>query len=131
MVFLYMSNEYKGKRIFFLYPHSVIEELAKELVRHEYEVYLIKDKDIMIELLKINQTSILYINIDEVLKEEEWEEYIQGIIKEPSLSNKVELGLLTYRRKEHLVQKYLLEVGTKCGCIEVDLKLKNTINIML
>ena len=126
-----MSSKPEGKKIFFLYPQSVIEELAKELVRHEYEVYLIKDRDIVLDLIRISQNSILYINIDEILKEEEWEEYINSILNNDDLNKKVDIGLLTYRRKEHLVQKYLLELGIKGGYIEIDLKIKNTLAILL
>lgn len=127
-----MEKDYKGKTIFFLYPLSIIEELAKELVRNEYEVYLINDKDVMKELLKIYDESILYVNIDESsLNEKGWEDYISKIQKDENLNNKVDIGLLTYRRKEHLIKKYLFDIGIKCGYVELNLKLLDTINIIM
>lgn len=127
-----MNEEYRGKTIFFLYPLSVIEELAKELVRNEFEVYLINDKDIMIELLKLYDKSILYINIDETsFNEKEWENYILNIKNDEVLNKKVDIGLLTYKRNEDLIRKYLFDIGIKCGYIELNLKLADTIDIML
>ncbi len=127
-----MDNEYKGKIIFFLYPHGIIEELAKELVRNEYEVYLIKDKEIMIELLKMNSDSILFINLDDMsLKEKDLDNYILKIQNDENLNKKVNIGLLTYKRKEHLIKKYLFDIGIKCGYVELNLKLYDTINIIL
>ncbi len=127
-----MNNEIIGRIIFFLYPLSIIEELAKELIRNEYEVYLINDKDIMIELLKIYDKSILYINIDEAsLNEKGWEKYILKIQKDENLNKKVDIGLLTYRRKENLIKKYLFDIGIKCGYVELNLKLSDTIYIIM
>ncbi len=127
-----MNNEYIGKIIFFLYPLSIIEELAKELVKNEYEVYLINDKNIMLELLKKHDDSILYINIDEAsMEEKDWEEYILNIVNDEQLNKKVNIGLLTHKKKEHLIKKYLFDIGIKCGYVELNLKLVNSINFIL
>ena len=86
----------------------------------------------MFELLKIYDDSILYINIDEIIfKDEDCEKYISKIIKDEELSKKVDIGILTYKRNENLTKKYLFDIGIKCGYIELNLKLANTIDIIL
>ena len=68
-----------GKKVFFLYPHSVIQnEMVIELIRNEYEIYLLFDHMKTVRLLEKYNDSILFINIDEGLMENEWEKYIKA-----------------------------------------------------
>ncbi|MBN2352833.1 MAG: PilZ domain-containing protein [Spirochaetales bacterium] len=113
-----------GRKVFFLYPHSIVRDLVKEIVRNEYEVYIVEDHDRLRPLLVKYGNPIVFINIEERLKEEEWEKYIKDIISNPS-TKEVGVGVLTYfDRSKALTEKYLLELGVNCGYI----RLKTDIN---
>ncbi|OQY36358.1 MAG: hypothetical protein B6229_10310 [Spirochaetaceae bacterium 4572_7] len=61
------SNQF-GKKIFFLYPHSVIKtDLIHSFIENEYEVYTIKDYLKVKPILKKFNDSIIFINIDDVI----------------------------------------------------------------
>jgi len=120
-----------GKKIFFLHPNQVIEEIARELVRHEYEIYLLYDEKSALELFKNYDNSILYIYIDEGLSEKDWEAYIRSIQANPELSKKVDIGVLTYKRKDEIGDILLSDIGIKCGYIQINLFSKESLNILL
>ncbi|MEA1911787.1 MAG: PilZ domain-containing protein, partial [Spirochaetota bacterium] len=64
-----MSESDNGKKIFFLYPQSVIQdELISFLLRNEYEVYFLNDHVKATKLFKRFSNSICFINIDDGLK---------------------------------------------------------------
>lgn len=110
-----------GKKIFFLYPHSVIEsDVLHDLIQNEYEIYTLKDHQKVKLLLKKYNDSILYINIDEYLSEIEWFEFISSITKNPDFQN-VQIGILTYNENEDLAKKYLLDLSVSCGFIQLKL----------
>ncbi len=54
-----MPNEL-GKKVIFLYPQSVIQEkLVTEIMKNEYEVYLLHDHEKNLRLIKKYNNSIL------------------------------------------------------------------------
>ena len=125
------SNGMAGKKVFILYPHSVIQEdLIYTLINHEYEVYLLKDHNRALKLLEKFNDSILFINIDERLDEEQWEEYIRGILRNPSLKD-VRIGILSYNNDEELKRKYLMDIGVPCGFIQLKLGIAQSTKIIL
>lgn len=74
------KRENLGKKVFFLYPHSVIQKDLVQLIAHyEYEVYLVNDHMKLKKLLREIGEAIVFINIDERLSTDEWEEYIVGL----------------------------------------------------
>lgn len=120
-----------GKKVFFLYPHSVIEsDLIDDLIRNEYEVYTLKDYKKVKLLLKKYHDSILFINIDEVLDEREWFEFSESIIKSEELKG-VQIGIVTYNENEELAQKYLMELFVPCGFIQLKLGKDQSRDIIL
>ena len=120
-----------GRKVFILYPHSVIQEdLIYTLINNEYEVYLIKDHNRALKLLEKFNDSIIFINIDDRLDEEEWEEYIRGIMRNPSLQD-VRIGILSYNNEAQLKQKYLMEIGVPCGFIQLKLGIAQSTKIIL
>jgi hypothetical protein len=113
-------NNY-GKKTFFLYPHSVIKkDLMQELIASEYEVYIINDYKRVKAILKHFKNSILFINIDENLKEQEWIDFIKVLIAEAPDTG-VQIGILTYNENDVLAQKYLMDIGVPCGFIQLNL----------
>lgn len=119
---------YSGKKVFFLYPHHFIQDMIKELVRNGYEAYLIFNQIKVFEILKKYNNSILFINIDEILKESEWEEYIKKIKSTPELKN-IHIGIITYLHKnKDIAEKYLIKIGIQCGFIVIETNLKKCRN---
>jgi len=120
-----------GKKVFFLYPHSVIQEdLIEHIVQNEFEVYLINNHERLIPVLKKYSSSILFINIDIRLKEPEWEQYIRRIMNNPETKD-VQIGILTYNDDKTLAQKYLMDLMIGGGYIQLKLGLKESTRIIL
>jgi hypothetical protein len=119
-----------GKKVFFLYPHSVIQEqLVQALVRHEFELYLLKNHNRAIRILQKFPDSILYINIDEGLKEPEWEDYVRKLMSNPDTKT-VRIGILSYNEDRALAEKYLMELAVPCGFIGLKLGLVESTQII-
>jgi hypothetical protein len=120
-----------GKKVFFLYPHSVIqEELIQHISLHEFEVYLVNDHVRLVRVLANYPNSILFVNIDERLKEEEWEKYISSLMKNEKTAG-VQIGILTYNEDRELAQKYLMDLMVTGGYIQLKLGLKESTRIIL
>lgn len=120
-----------GKKVFFLYPHSVIqEELINHIIQYEFEVYLINDHRKLMPLLEKYGNSILFINIDERLKEKEWEDYIRTIMHNEKTKG-VQIGILTYNEDKDLARKYLMDLMIPGGYIQLKLGLKESTKIIL
>jgi hypothetical protein len=126
-----MNTATNGRQVFFLYPPSVVQdELIWEVVRHEYEVYLLKDHRRARALLAKYPDSILFVNIDAELKEPQWEAYIRGIVGSDRYAD-VRVGILSYNSNEALARKYLMDVGVSAGFIKLSLGLQESIDIIL
>ncbi|NNM66444.1 MAG: PilZ domain-containing protein [Spirochaetales bacterium] len=121
----------EGKKVFFLYPPSVIQnEMVLEIVKNEYAVYLLHDHTKIFRLMALYPDSILFINLDEGLKEVEWE----ALIREMNTSSEtqgVRVGILTYNNSPELAQKYLMDLSVSCGFIKLSLGLKQSTEILL
>ncbi len=120
-----------GKKIFFLYPASVIkEELLFRLIEQEYEVYSIGDHQTCIKLLRKYPHSIVYANIDEVLDEHAWEAYLMGI-RSTKETEGVGIGVCSYNANEDLKKKFLMDVGVDCGFVRLKIGLEESTVILL
>jgi hypothetical protein len=121
----------QGKKIFLLYPHSVIhEEMLDILIMAGYETYTIKDEKRARKLLEKFPGSIMFINIDEGLKEQEWEAYIREVMGNPKTSDS-RLGIMSYNQDRNLMQKYLMDLTVPCGYIQLKLGLQESTRIIL
>jgi hypothetical protein len=72
----------------------------------------------------------MFINIDEGLKEPEWEAYIKDIKEKPETKD-TKIGILSYNTDQKLMQKYLMKVGVECGYVQLKLGVKESTRIML
>jgi hypothetical protein len=125
------SLETLGKKIFLLYPHSVIhEEMLDLLIMAGYETYTLLDEKKARKLLVKFPGSIMFINIDEGLKEKEWEAYIRGIQEDPQTRDS-RLGIMSYNQDRALMQKYLMELSIPCGYVQLKLGLQESTKIIL
>jgi hypothetical protein len=120
-----------GKKVFFLYPHSVIqEELIAQIVQNEFEIYLVNDHKRLKKLLEKYNDSIVFINIDERLKEDEWKKYVRDLLTNEATKN-VQVGILTYNENKELAQTYLMDIGVSAGYVQLKLGLKESSKIIL
>jgi len=125
------QSENYGKKVFFLYPHSVIQEdLVEHIVQNEFEVYLVNNHSRLLPVLKKFPGSILFINIDARLKESEWEEYVRTIMQTPETAS-TQIGILTYNDDKELAKKYLMDLMIPGGYIQLKLGLKESTKIIL
>ena len=120
-----------GKKVFFIYPNSVIQvEMVAELIKCEYEVYLIKDYDKALTIFHRYPESVVFINIDEGQEESQWEEYVQTIKNDPDMEA-VQVGIMTYNDDPELAQKYLMDIMVSGGFIKLSLGLKESTALVL
>jgi hypothetical protein len=97
---------------------------------NEYETYVLKDHERARRILKKFPGSIMFINIDEKLKEKEWETYIKGIQADKEIEEP-RLGILSYNTDRELMRKYLLDLSVPCGYIQLKLGVKESTRIIL
>ena len=120
-----------GKKVFFLYPPSVVkDELIKRLLEQEFEVYMLKDIATASTLLRRYPDSIVYINLDIGLPEYEWEKWIRALMENPVTKN-VGIGIVSYNSDDRLQKKYLLEIGIRYGFIKLKLGLEESTRILI
>ncbi|QEN05984.1 PilZ domain-containing protein [Thiospirochaeta perfilievii] len=126
-----MSSNQFGKKVFFLYPHSVIQQdVFHDLISSEYEIYKLVDYRKVKLLLKKYNDSIIFINIDENLTEQEWFDYVQSISTNEDLKG-VQIGILTYNENHDLAEKYLMDLSITCGFIQLKLGKEESKQIIL
>ncbi|MFW6234002.1 MAG: PilZ domain-containing protein [Spirochaetota bacterium] len=121
----------QGREVFFLYPPSVLEEqLLNIVVQAEYEVYLLKDHQKAPVLLAEYPGSIVFVNIDERIRGDSWEEWIARLLSTEA-TRSVRVGVLSYNDDPALAQYYLMELSVPCGFIKLKLGLKESAKILL
>jgi len=120
-----------GKKIFLLYPHSVIrDEMLDWLIMAGYETYTVVNEKKALKLLEKFPGSIMFINIDEGMREDEWEAYIRGILDNPKTKDS-RLGIMSYNQDRNLMKKYLMELVLPCGYIQLKLGFEESKNIII
>jgi hypothetical protein len=109
----------RERKVFFLYPHSVLnEELLVEILSNEYEIYCLHDHEAAVKVMAANPESILFVNIDDTLKEHQWEAWIRRLTRAPQTSSTM-VGILTYNPDPGLARKYLMDMMLPCGFIQL------------
>jgi hypothetical protein len=126
-----MDVEY-GRKVFFLYPPSVVkDEMVDDLVRNEYEVYLLQDHRTAVKLFREYQNAVVFINIDYSLKDDEsWEDYISALMNDERTSD-VKIGIVSYESDKSVVEKFLMELMVPCGFVKLSLGLKESKRIIM
>jgi hypothetical protein len=120
-----------GKKIFILFPHSVIEdEMLDILIMNGFEAYTLRDHKRALRLLEHFGDSILFINIDEGMPEPQWESYIHEI-QENEKTKGCRIGILSYNTNTALMQKYLMDLAVPCGYIQLKLGLQESTRIIV
>ena len=123
-------NTFMSKKVFFLYPHSVIQkDLVHELVANEYAVYMVSDHKRFRSVVRDFNEPIVFVNIDENLTADEWKKYISELME--SSDNTALIGILTYNDDVESAQTYLMDLMIQCGFIKLKLGLEQSKGIIL
>ena len=125
------QQEASGKKIFLLYPHSVIrDDMLDFLIMEGFETYTLADEKQAVKLLIKFPGSIMFINIDEGLREKEWEAYIRSIQQSPKTKD-CRLGIMSYNQDRELMRKYLMDIAIPCGYIQLKLGFHESTKIII
>ena len=120
-----------GKKIFLLYPHSVIRDsMLDTLIMAGFETYTLVDENKARKLLGKFPDSIMFVNIDEGLRESEWEQYMKGVMCDPKTKGS-RMGIMSYNQDKDLMRKYLMELAIPCGYIQLKLGLVESTKIII
>ena len=120
-----------GKKVFLLYPHSVIhEEMLDILIMSGFETYILRDHKRAVKILERFPGSIMFINIDEGMREREWEMYVRELQENPKTAT-ARLGILSYNQDKALMEKYLMDMSLPCGYIQLKLGIQESTKIIL
>jgi len=117
-----------GKKVLFLYPPPVLTEIIEELARKEFEVYLVRDHQKARRFLASTPDSIVFINLDEGLKEPEWERYVRDL---RGAESTIGVGVLSLNDDQDLKQKYLMDIQVPCGYITLKIGSAKTTEILI
>ncbi len=121
----------RGRKVFFLYPHSVLsEDLLIDVLSHEYEVYSLRSREAAVRVAAEYPGSIVFVNIDETLENHSWEAWIQKLLVHPATSS-TRIGIMTYNPDPGLAQRYLMEMMVPCGFIHLKIGLAESKRIVL
>jgi len=124
-----LSSDITGRKIFFLYPTASMQsQIITVLVQQEYEVYNAKDHGRLENALKNYPDSVVYVNLDSKISEEQWEKWIIGI---HSSFPSVKIGCFSSNADEELVKKYIDKLHVTCGFMTLKLDLNKTVSKIL
>jgi len=124
-----VQSEISGKKVFFVYPTaSVQNQILTELIQHEYEVYVSKDHTRLLRTLKKYPDSVLFINIDEGMGEQEWERTISGL---SATMQDIKIGVFSSTSNEELKDKYTNNRHLACGFMTLKLDMSREIGKVL
>jgi hypothetical protein len=108
-----------GRKVFFLYPHSVIrKDLLRMILRAGYEVYVLHDHHKALTVLATFPGSVMFVNIDVVLSEEEWKSLISKIGQDPGIRD-ARIGVVTYNLDSRLQKYYVKTLRIPCGFVHL------------
>ena len=125
------KGSFCGKKTFLLYPHSVVrDDMLDLLVMAGFETYTLLDEVKAKKLLAKFPDSIMFVNIDEGMKEPQWEAYLKNIITDPKTKNS-RIGIMSYNQDKELMKKYLMELALPCGYVQLKLGLQQSTEIIL
>jgi hypothetical protein len=121
------NSDVVGRKIFFVFPTVVVQNrLIPELIQQEYEAYVVKDKEKLKRVFKKYPNSILFIDIDEGMPENEWDIWITGLM-EASDTKGISIGVITNNEDEQIQRKYALAIKVACGYTVLKSDLDKTI----
>jgi CRP-like cAMP-binding protein len=121
----FSKSDLVGRKIFLLYPSPLIYEIAYDLIQEEFEVYLIKDHQMVHKAIEHFPDSIIFVNINAQLSEKEWQMWsLELMLHKPD--KQLGIGILTSTNDENLQAVYLSGIKVNCGFLRVQTDFKKT-----
>jgi len=114
IVYFMLNNN--NLKTFFLFPQKLIfEDIAEVLITEQNEAFVLNNHVEFKEALSIfNEKTIAFINIDSVLSEAEWIEYVR-FLKEDTHFSRIKIGILSFNPDPRLMNIYQKELKIDCG----------------
>ena len=100
------------------------------LVSAQIEAAIIKDHERIDTIVRRYPKAILYFDIESHLREPDWERLIRNLLSRYGEAG-IDVGIVSYNDDPELAQKYLMEVGTRAGYIQLKLGFEQSARIML
>lgn len=108
-----------GRKVFFVNPaYSIKKDIIPALHRQEFEVYIIDSYRDIKNLMKINQGSVLFLNVDTQLSVGSWFNYIRTFERDEFLSS-INLSVITERMKQQDIDVFVKNTHLKGGIIDI------------
>jgi hypothetical protein len=103
------------RKIFFLNTSPFFQnEIGSELIHQEFEIYYTSEYANLKRVLKKYPESIVFVNLDSLLPEKEWETWIRRILAD-STTETTKFGVLADIHNEQLEKKYTETLKLPCG----------------
>ena len=136
-----VSDIVMGRKTFFILPDTSLMPTSylEDYFALGYECYYIendkrvkfqKKVDVIISLFK---DLILFFNVDFTIPDFEWEDYIQDLVIDHKIQDSI--GILYKKRatredKSRSENKYLFELGVRCGCTQLEYQKKQNFELI-
>jgi hypothetical protein len=118
-----------GKKVFFLYPPSAVEnDMLDLLIMNGFECYILKDQKRAFGILSKFPDSLLFINVDTGMKEADWARYIQAM-QSSSQTQSVGIGILAFNPEG--IRKHLSGLKIPCGFISLKVDVKESARMVM
>ena len=125
------TNESWGRKVFFLYPPKVIEEvLIHSILMSEYEVYMVKDHVRLLPVLREFGDSVLFINIDSEVKGLDWANYVKAIMSS-SDTKEIRIAVVSSGDDKEIIRKYVIDLQVACGYIRIRTGVEESTRLLL
>jgi hypothetical protein len=103
------------KKVFFLNTSPFFQnEIGSELIHQEFEIYYTNEYANLKRSLRKFPESIVFVNLDSLLPEKEWEMWIRSILADPATTT-TKFGVLADLYNEQLEKKYKETLKLPCG----------------
>ena len=103
------------RKVFFLHPSVLIQnQVIEALAQEEFEVYAIKDEAKLRQMLKKYPRSIVFANISDGMRENDWEEWIRSVMSSSEISE-LDIGIIASADDAKLRHKYIKRFKVRCG----------------
>lgn len=120
-----------GRRVFFLYPPSVVEEsMIQFLITAQYEVAVIRDHRAVVPVIKKFPNSIIFCNLDSKVDPGEMEKLIRHVVSSKE-DHGCEIGVLSYNKDPELAERYLIDIGVTAGYVTLKIGFEQSARIII
>jgi hypothetical protein len=120
-----------GRKIFFLQPLPQVQnDVIDNLIQREYEVYVVRDRIMLRRNLTQFPGSIVFVDIDQIIGEKEWESWIREVMNAGDLED-IRIGILTANQSDILQKKYAQMLRLPCGYTMIHRDLSITVTQIL